>query len=465
MSLTDKLQRDDELRQAFAEREERLARLADELDERRREAEDHARRARELAAALETRGLEIEQLNRNERELVHALEVRGREVEELNGQVRALSEGLDLRGQEVETLNEDVMALSRALQARGREIEALNEKARELEGALARRGEEVETLHDVLRSRSGEMSRLERELLSRAGDSPTPARAPAPPVPTPPAPAARAALPTSSGSRRGATAGALGLHRRRANIAALAWTLARTDVKIRYHGTWAGFLWALLKPVAILGVLMTVFSLMFTATPDYKLRLVLGLILWDYFAEGTRVGLLSLLAKGALLTKMSLPRWIVVLTSQASALLTLSVFVCGFLVFLAAIGRFPRPAALLGFLICLALLVVGVLGLALAMSVLFLRYRDLNQIWEVVSQAGFFLAPIVYPMDLIPERYRPLLFLWLPTPIVEFSRRALLDGRLPAMEAIGLLALACVLLLVLGVAIFRSQIARAAERL
>jgi lipopolysaccharide transport system permease protein len=302
------------------------------------------------------------------------------------------------------------------------------------------------------------MSRLERELLTRAGDSPIPAHAP-------PAPAATAVSPASSGTRREATAGALGLQRRRANVAALAWTLARTDVKVRYHGTWAGFLWALLKPVAILVVLMTVFSLMFTATPDYKLRLVLGLILWDYFAEGTRVGLLSLLSKGALLSKMSLPRWTLVLTSQASALLTLTVFVCGFLLFLAAIGRFPRPGALLGFLLCLALLVVAVQGLALAMSVLFLRYRDLNQIWEVVSQAGFFLAPIVYPLDLIPERYRPLLFLWLPTPIVEFSRRALLDGRLPAMEATSLLALASVLLLALGVAIFRNQIARAAERL
>ena len=439
MSLADKIQRDDELRRAFAEREERQARLAAELDERRREGEDLARRARELAAALETRGIEIEQLNRNERDLLNALDVRAREVEKLNDQVRALSQALETRAREIETLDETV---------------------RGLKGALGRRGEEVETLHDVLRSRSGEMSRLERELLARAGSSPTPADAPGPP-----APEAMAAPLASSGTRREATAGALGLHRRRANVAALAWTLARTDVKVRYHGTWAGFLWALLKPVAILGVLMTVFSLMFTATPDYKLRLVLGLILWDYFAEGTRVGLLSLLAKGALLSKMSLPRWTLVLTSQASALLTLTVFVCGFLLFLAATRRFPRPGALLGFLLCLALLVVGVLGLALAMSVLFLRYRDLNQIWEVVTQAGFFLAPIVYPLDLIPERYRPLLFLWLPTPIVEFSRGALLDGRLPAPEAIGLLAPASVLLLALGVAIFRHQIARAAERL
>ena len=272
---------------------------ADEIpgdDARRHEVEELARRARELATALETRGKEIEQLNRNERELVRALDVRGREVEELNRSVRALSEGLN---------------------GRGREVETLHAKVRELEGALGRRGGEVEALHEALRSHSGEISRLEREFLAGAGGSPPPA--------------ASSAAPGPSAAGREATAGVLGLRRRPANIAALAWTLARTDVKIRYHGTWAGFLWALLKPVAILGVLMTVFSLMFTETPDYKLRLVLGLFLWDYFAEGTRVGLLSLLAKGALLTKMPLPHWIVVLTSRRARVLTLSVFVGGFL--------------------------------------------------------------------------------------------------------------------------------------
>ena len=59
---------------------------------------------------------------------------------------------------------------------------------------------------------------------------------------------------------------------------------------------------------------------------------------------------------------------------------------------------------------------------------LFLRYRDLNQVWDVVTQAGFFVAPIIYPLGVIPERFHFYLYLWPPTPIIEFSRAVLVDG-------------------------------------
>src|SRR2546427_9621622 len=91
----------------------------------------------------------------------------------------------------------------------------------------------------------------------------------------------------------------------------LAWTLIRTDFRIRYHGTLGGFVWALLKPVTMFLVLMAVFSLVFNSQPDYKLNLILGLFLWDFFADGTKVGLISLHQKGYLLTKAHFPIWIV----------------------------------------------------------------------------------------------------------------------------------------------------------
>ena len=65
---------------------------------------------------------------------------------------------------------------------------------------------------------------------------------------------------------------------------------------------------------------------------------------------------------------------------------------------------------------------IVVVGISLAGSVLFLRYRDLNQVWDVVTQAGFFVAPIIYPLGVIPERYHFYLYAWPPTAIIEFSR-------------------------------------------
>src|SRR5689334_24727110 len=85
--------------------------------------------------------------------------------------------------------------------------------------------------------------------------------------------------------------------------AGLIWTLVRTDFKARYHGTVGGFIWALLKPVCMFLVLMAVFSFLFARDPVYKLNLIVGLFLWDFFAEGTKTGLASLQARGYLLTK------------------------------------------------------------------------------------------------------------------------------------------------------------------
>ena len=65
------------------------------------------------------------------------------------------------------------------------------------------------------------------------------------------------------------------------------------------------------------------------------------------------------------------------------------------------------------------------MGFSLATSVLFLGYRDLNQVWDVITQAGFFLAPIIYPLGIVPERFHIYFYLWPPTPVIEFSRAAL----------------------------------------
>src|SRR3954463_11366218 len=85
-----------------------------------------------------------------------------------------------------------------------------------------------------------------------------------------------------------------------APFAGLIWTLVRTDFKVRYHGTIGGFVWALLKPLTMFVMLMSVFSFLFASDPHYKLNLIIGLFLWDFFAEGTKAGLISLDARGFL---------------------------------------------------------------------------------------------------------------------------------------------------------------------
>lgn len=245
--------------------------------------------------------------------------------------------------------------------------------------------------------------------------------------------------------------------------AGLIWTLVRTDFKARYHGTIGGFVWALLKPICMFLVLMAVFSFLFARDPVYKLNLIVGLFLWDFFAEGTKTGLTSLHARGYLLTKARVPSWILVVTSISNALITLAVFVLVILVFLAAAGHRPTVGSLAAFVLYCAAMTAIVVGFSLAASVLFLRYRDLNQVWEVIVQAGFFLAPIVYPLDILPERYHFYLYLWPPTPIIEFSRSVLVAGVMPTATAHFYLAVDAALFLLGGAALFVRHSPRAAE--
>ncbi len=254
-------------------------------------------------------------------------------------------------------------------------------------------------------------------------------------------------------------------HSSRVSTLGLAWTLVRTDFKARYHGTIGGFVWALLKPMLMFAVLVAVFSFIFHADPHYRLKLLIGLFLWDFFAESTKTGLGSLHAKGYLLSKAKFPTWILVATSISNPLITLAVFWTSMIAYLVLSGR---PVSIVGgltffaYLICFALIAVGI---SLATSVLFLRYRDLNQVWEVVTQAGFFLAPIVWPIGTVPERYHFLLYLWPPTPVIEFSRSVLLFGTFPTLKAHLYLAFEVIVILAVGTYVFRALSPRAAEYL
>ncbi len=247
--------------------------------------------------------------------------------------------------------------------------------------------------------------------------------------------------------------------------AGLIWTLVRTDFKARYHGTIGGFFWALLKPMSMFVVLMGVFSFLFASKPEYKLNLIVGLFLWDFFAEGTKSGLTSLHARGYLLTKARVPSWILVVTSVSNALITLAVFSVVITIFLVAAGHPPSASALVAFAGYCAALTAIVVGFSLASSVLFLRYRDLNQVWEVVIQAGFFLAPIIYPLDILPERFHFYLYIWPPTPVIEFSRAVLVAGIMPTATGHLYLAFDAAVCLAAGILLFWRLSPRAAEYL
>jgi lipopolysaccharide transport system permease protein len=245
----------------------------------------------------------------------------------------------------------------------------------------------------------------------------------------------------------------------------LIWTLIRTDFKVRYHGTAGGFVWALLKPLTMFVMLMAVFSFLFASEPHYKLNLIIGLFLFDFFAEGTKAGLMALHSRGFLLTKARCPAWILIVTAISNAAITLALFSIIIVVFLVGSGRAPTGAGLALFGAYLGALVLVVVGFSLSASVLFLRYRDLNQVWDMALQAGFFVAPVIYPIGIRPERYHAYLYAWPPTSFIQFVRSVLVDGRPPTFTAHAYLVGAVTLCLVVGLVVYRQLAPRTTEYL
>jgi ABC-type polysaccharide/polyol phosphate export permease len=256
-----------------------------------------------------------------------------------------------------------------------------------------------------------------------------------------------------------------GLRPHRPQYGGLVWTLIRTDFKTRYHGTLGGFVWALLKPLTMFVVLMAVFSYVFAGERQYKLDLIIGLFLYEFFQESTKMGLLSLRAKGFLLNKARFPSWVVVVTSASNAVITLILFSLVLITFLVFTGRAPSLVHIALYVVYLVHYLAIVTGFSLAASVLFMQYRDLNQVWEVVSHAGFFVAPIIYPLDILPEHVHAYLYLWPPTPIILFSRSVLVDGQTPSLLAHGLLTAVALVILGVGALVYRLRAPRVPEHL
>jgi ABC-type polysaccharide/polyol phosphate export permease len=253
------------------------------------------------------------------------------------------------------------------------------------------------------------------------------------------------------------------LRQRHAHVPGFAWTLVRTDFKTRYHGSFGGFLWALLKPLSMFVVLLAVFSYVFAGEPQYRLDLIIGLFLYEFFQDATKTGLLSLRAKSYLLAKARFPSWVIVLTSASNAVITLIVFSTVLIAFLAITGRAPSLSMIGLYLLYLLHFIAIVAGFSLGASVLFMRYRDLHQVWDVVSHAGFFVAPIIYPIGILPERVHAYLYLWPPTPVILFARNVLVDSHVPSGLAHVFLTIEAGLILAAGALIYRAFASRVAE--
>jgi ABC-2 type transport system permease protein len=239
-----------------------------------------------------------------------------------------------------------------------------------------------------------------------------------------------------------ASAGRAGIPRLRSDGPAmrflrLTFSLAVTEFKIRYFGSVLGYLWSLMRPLMLFGVLYVVFTHIVRfggGITDYPLKLLLGIVLWTYFAEATGQAVQSLVAREALLRKIPFPPAVIPLSVGLTSAFNLGLNLCVVILFVLVSGIGPAWSWL-ELIPLLVLLLTVTASVSTLLAVLFVPFRDMSPIWEVTSQLLFWGTPIIYVIETVPESAQELLMMNPLAVIIEQARHALIDPSAPSAAA------------------------------
>ena len=259
--------------------------------------------------------------------------------------------------------------------------------------------------------------------------------------------------------------------------------LVKTDFKLRYQGSMLGMAWSVLKPLMLFAVMYVVFVrfLRFGAgIPHFAVSLLLAQTLWSFFQEATSQGMRAIVDRGDLLRKINFPKYIVVISSTVSAFINLLISLVVVLIFMIINGVEFRWTAVLFPLLIIELYIFA-LAIAFLLSTLYVRFRDIGHIWDVVMQIWFYLTPIIYPLSQIINMggyglliAKSLLIFNPVAQIIQDARYVMVTTQtetiwnivgagFPLLRIIPIILI--LVLFIVGVAVFRKHSKRFAEEL
>jgi ABC-2 type transport system permease protein len=207
--------------------------------------------------------------------------------------------------------------------------------------------------------------------------------------------------------------------------------LALTDFKLKYQGSVLGYLWSLVKPLMLFLVLYFVFTKVFhlgNSVPHYPVYLLLGVVIWGFFTEITANSLGAIVGKGDLIRKVYFPRIVLVISGGITSLITFSLNLIVVFIFMWFTHAEFSVVSPLFFLLIVELFVLSI-GIGLILSSLFVRFRDLSHIWEIILQAMFYATPILYPLSLVPNPFNKIMMLSPVAQIIQDSRYLLVTPQ------------------------------------
>jgi ABC-2 type transport system permease protein len=255
----------------------------------------------------------------------------------------------------------------------------------------------------------------------------------------------------------------------------LSYTLAVMEFKLRFFGSVLGYLWQLIRPLMLFGVLYFVFTQAIKLGDEVKffpVLLLTNIVLYTFFAEATNGSVTSVVDRENLVRKIHFPRLAIPVSVVLTAAFNLALNLIVLLVFMLASGVTPR-ASWVALPVLLVILAAFALGMATILSVLYVRFRDIKPIWDVLLQVIFYGTPIIYAIETIDhERIRELFMLNPLAAIMQSTRHFVIDPSAPGAAGVAggrvwllIPAGLVVFLLVFGLWLFNRRAPRIAEEL
>jgi ABC-2 type transport system permease protein len=259
-------------------------------------------------------------------------------------------------------------------------------------------------------------------------------------------------------------------------FATLSWTMAVLEFKLKFFGSVLGYLWQLMRPLLLFGVLYVVFTQAFTlgeGIRHYPVLLLSGIVLYTFLADATGTAVSSVLDRENIVRKIHFPRLAIPASVVLTALFNLLLNLLAVAVFFVISGVDPQWSWL-QFPFLLLYLVALAFGLSMLVSAWFVRYRDVRPIWDVVLQVAFYASPVLWTLERVQiDWIRDLILHVNPlAPLLQQVRHTMIDASAPsAAQAMGgalhLLVPAGIVLglLALGFYVFSRAAPRIAEDL
>lgn len=230
--------------------------------------------------------------------------------------------------------------------------------------------------------------------------------------------------------------------------------LVRTELKVRYRNSVFGFAWTMVTPLAMMLIFTFIFTQVFRFDiPNFPVFFLAGFLPWQYFSNSTVGGMATIVGNADLIKKVYFPREVLplahVLSTSVHFLLSLLVLI-GYLIYRGD-----------GFLVLLPVLIAAIAlqatfntGLTMAFAAANVPFRDLQELAQIIFLLWFYATPIIYPLDLVPPRYRILLRLNPMTLYVELYRDAMYHLSWPSLKLVAATTITAVVALAVGYTAF-----------